>query len=105
MCVVLVNRDLEFIYSIYRKHNIKPPSWYWRLPPESEVEWIDRRVKLCNERNMIEGHLLNDKKYIYYTIPLTSSLCTMHIGHGSTKKTITVPYENLYTTLEELFCE
>lgn len=103
MCKILVNRDLEFVYAIYQKLNITPPSWYCSLPPETNDEWIDRRVKLSIEREMIEGHLTNDKTYIYYTIPLKSSVCTVSIGKTSPQKTLLVPYDDLYATLEALF--
>jgi hypothetical protein len=103
MCVILVNKDLEFIYSIYQKLNITPPSWYWRVPTECKDHWIERRVKLSIERKMIEGHLLSDKTYIYYTIPLESSFCTVSIGRGSPQNISLVPYEDLYGTLEALF--
>jgi hypothetical protein len=99
----LVIRDFNFIKIVYNKVNITPPSWYWREISESEDEWINRRVNLSNGRNMVEGHLLYKNTYIYYKIPLGSSLSIVQIGQDLNMKEILVPYNELYDTLEHLF--
>ena len=99
----LVTKDLEFIITIHNKLNITPTSWYWRVPTESQDEWILRRVELSKQRKMVEGHLLNEQTYIIYKVPLDSSLCTVQIGHDSNTSEVFIEYDELYNTLEKLF--
>jgi hypothetical protein len=101
--------DLDFVIAMHHKYDLTIASWYARMEPESQEQWIERRVNLSLERTFYQGLLLVKGASISYTVPVqslqdTHPLVEVYTANVNTGKylTMTVPYSDLYSTLESL---
>lgn len=102
-----VTQDLSFVVSLSDKYGIRPPSWYWRLHPETEQEWIQRRVILSNERDECQGLIcINDANTsISYALPTSfeeDTLVQVSVQKGQQLEELSIPYKDLYDNLTEM---
>lgn len=101
--------DLDFVIAMHHKYDLTIASWYARMEPESQEQWIERRVNLSLERTFYQGLLLVKGASISYTVPVQSLQDThplVEVYTTSVEKDkhsmMIVPYSDLYTTLESL---
>jgi hypothetical protein len=99
----IIRNDLNFIISFNSKYNFNTSSWYWRTLDETEDEWVQRRVKLCLDRNEIVGYVIGRIVNIDYKTPIDCFETTLKITKGSNTEIRRVPYNILYKTIEDIY--
>lgn len=101
----IIKCDLDFVTYMSKKYDVFIPSWYWRLDPETETQWIERMVNLANRRQVLKGYLCGTSISMEYDIPVpfkNDGVVTVTYNKGYEKDTIETPYAKLYDKLEEL---
>ena len=102
---LIVLKDLTFAIDRSERHCLVVQSWYWRLVPETEEQWISRRVKLSLENSCYKGVLLVNDVSFAYEIPLpfeSTNEIDICIKNNKEENHLVTLYEGLYGTLTSL---
>ncbi len=100
----LVEKDLRFAISMYKKYDLPLSTWYWRSMNESIHQWIDRKAIQALDKKCYKGALL-DKNFKTIMYEYDIDLATNHVKIVNQDSEIYVSYDELYEYLENIVHE
>lgn len=94
----LVEKDLRFAISMYKKYDLPLSTWYWRSLNESVYQWIDNKAIQALDKKYYKSVLRVNNMSISYDI----DLATNHVKIIKQDNETYVSYDELYEYLENI---